>query len=63
MQPPFNEPGTVRVVELLVSNAFHQPEPSVPPYRQPAANFEVQLLRWVFVLVPGIENCGEHPAP
>ena len=56
---PYNEAGTVRVVELLVSNNF-QPEPSSPKSRQPAPNYEVGLHRWVFLLVPGTENCGPH---
>jgi hypothetical protein len=61
---PFNEPGTIRVVELLVSNNFLEPPGSaVPPYRAAAANFEVQIHRWVFALVPGDENCGLHAAP
>jgi hypothetical protein len=59
---PYNEPGTIRVVELLVSNSF-KPEPSTPKYREPNPNFEVQLYRWVFLLVPGTENCGAHPLP
>jgi hypothetical protein len=55
---PYNEPNTIRVVELLVSNNFDA-DPTTP--RQPAQNYEVGLQRWVFLLVPGIENCGPHP--
>jgi hypothetical protein len=59
---PFNEPGTIRVVELLVSNGFRS-GPNTATNREPAPNFEVQLHRWVFLLVPGTENCGAHPIP
>jgi hypothetical protein len=48
---PFNAPSTVRVVELLVSNAFFVPADEAPvPFRSPAANFETQLQRWTFLL-------------
>jgi len=60
--PPYVEPGTVRVVELLVSNNFRS-EPAVPPFRQAAVDFEVQLHRWVFVLVQGAADCGPHELP
>jgi hypothetical protein len=46
---PFTEPETIRVVELLVSNRFL--EPDGPDYRSPAPNFETQLQRWTFMLV------------
>ncbi len=62
--PTYNEAGTVRVVDLLVSNNFYDPpDAAVPPYRGAAANFEVQLYRWVFVLVTGTANCGDHTTP
>jgi hypothetical protein len=60
--PPFDGVGETRIAELLVSNNF-QAEPASPPWRQPATNFEVQVHRWVFVLVPGAVNCGPHPVP
>ena len=54
------EPGTLQVVELVVSNGF---DPAVavspldtrpgsgalPPFRRPASGFETQMFRWVFV--------------
>lgn len=56
---PFNDPDTIRVVELLVSNNF---DADPTRTRQAAPNYEVALHRWVFLLVPGTENCGHHPA-
>jgi hypothetical protein len=48
--PPHQELGSIRVVELLVSNRFVDPDG--PPWRSPAPNFETQLQRWTFMLVP-----------
>lgn len=57
--PPFNAPNTVRVVELLVSNAFFDPPNEAPiAFRSPAPNFETQLQRWTFVLVDGANGGG-----
>jgi hypothetical protein len=48
---PYMTPGTIRVVELLVSNAFFEPPNDAPvPFRSPAPNFETQLQRWTFLL-------------
>jgi hypothetical protein len=49
--PPYDEEGTVRVVELVVSNGF-DPRPDVPlPMRTPRPGFETQVHRWVYLLV------------
>jgi hypothetical protein len=56
---PFNTPGTIRVVELLVSNAFFDPPGNAPvAWRSPAPNFETQLQRWTFLLVDGSNGGG-----
>ncbi len=62
---PFNEPGTVRVVDLVVSNSFHEPgDEAVPPFRGAAANFETQLHRWTFLIVNNaVDNCGPQARP
>jgi hypothetical protein len=52
VDPPFDEAGTVRVVDLVVSNGF-DPRLELPlPMRTPLPGFETQVHRWVFVLVP-----------
>jgi hypothetical protein len=60
--PVYNEPGTIRIVELLVSNSFKSGSSSATN-REASANFEVAAHRWVFLLVPGTDNCGPHPIP
>lgn len=53
VDPPFDEAGTVRVVELVVSNGFDPDPPDLSlPMRTPLLGFETQVHRWVFVLVP-----------
>lgn len=61
---PFNAIGSVRVVEILVSNAFFDPPTSAPiPWRSPAANFETQLQRWTFLLVTSDPDADGCPPP
>lgn len=61
--------GALHVVELVVSNGFDpaadtsvDPLPALP-YRTPAQGFEVQVYRWIFVLVPlsGTDLCPFPP--
>jgi hypothetical protein len=50
-----NSPGALHIVELVVSNGFDgNPDQSTVerPYRTPAAGYEVQVYRWVFLGVP-----------
>ena len=62
----FRDGGGIHVVELVVSNGF-APEPEVGqpplprPWRTPQAQFETQVLRWVFHYTPG--GACSFPAP
>ncbi len=47
--------GALHVVELVVSNGFSGGGPL--PNRSPAAGFEVQLYRWVFLNAPEPVGC------
>jgi hypothetical protein len=61
---PHNVAGTIRVVELLVSNRFWDPPQDAPiPFRSPAPNFETQLQRWTFLLVVAGDGDPSCPPP
>ena len=44
--------GALHIVDLVVSNSFDDTAGSTLPYRTPAAGYEVQEYRWVFLGVP-----------
>ena len=52
--------GALHVVELVVSNGFSGGGPL--PNRSPAAGFEVQLYRWVFLNAPEPGGCTSGAA-
>jgi hypothetical protein len=50
---PLSYPGSVHLVELVVSNGFATGAGQPLPNRSPASQYEVQVYRWVFVPQPG----------
>jgi hypothetical protein len=61
---PYRAPGTLHVVELLVSNSFDTAPDATPRNRAATPNFETQLHRWTFLVASGLtQGCGQNVRP
>jgi hypothetical protein len=55
--------GTIRMVELVVSNNFAPDDTGALPFRSPAKKFETQQQRWTFLFVNSPDPATDPACP